>query len=113
MLRIKQKKIFNKLRNSQSKIYGNYLLIVYIQDGNNTELAVGLTVSKKVGNAVMRNKIRRRLKAILQDLLDQPDISHYLVNIIARPDSVNASYTELKNDVNKVFKKLTHYALDK
>ena len=112
MLRIKQKKIFDRLRNSQCKLYGNFLLIVYIQDGNSNELAVGLTVSKKVGNAVVRNKIRRRLKAILHDLPVQPEHSHYLINIIAKPDSINAKFSDLKNDVYRVFDKLTRYALD-
>lgn len=87
--------------------------MVYLIDGNSTEPAVGLTVSKKVGNAVTRNKIRRRLKAILQTLPDQPELSHFLINMIAKPDSVNAKFIELKNDVYQTFNRLTRYAVDK
>lgn len=59
---------------------------------------VGIVVSKKVGNAVVRNKVRRRLREGLYALwLEQPP-KHSPVDlmIIAKPDAAKASYWQLK-----------------
>jgi ribonuclease P protein component len=110
MLRIKQKKLYDRLRNSQTKIFGKKFLFVYIIDRDNDELAVGLTVSKKVGNAVIRNRIRRRLKAILTSLSFPSALSHFYVNIIAKPDVAHVEFSDIKNEINYLFKKLSQNA---
>ncbi len=46
---------------------------------------VGITVSKNVGNAVVRNRLRRRLSALLQELLDPATRMRLL--IVARPSA--------------------------
>ena len=57
---------------------------------------VGIVVSKKVGNAVVRNRVRRRLKEGLKVILaGQKDFSFELV-VIARPEAAEADYWQLK-----------------
>lgn len=58
----------------------------------------GFTVSKKVGKAVVRNRIRRRLKEAARELMAsaRPGFDYI---IIARPDAVDRTYAELKADL--------------
>lgn len=52
----------------KNKSYGNKHLILYRKKNGFDYSRFGITITKKVGNSVKRNKIRRRLKEILRDL---------------------------------------------
>ena len=61
----------------------------------------GFTVSKKVGGAVVRNRIRRRLRALVAAL----DPTYLRVGcdyvLIARPAAAKRAYAELKSDLEQ------------
>lgn len=62
---------------------------------------VGLVVSKKVGKAVVRNKIRRRMREILRHMLLPPcDLM-----VVAQPEAATAGYAELYRDLAFTLKK--------
>ncbi|HPY96217.1 MAG TPA: ribonuclease P protein component [Candidatus Cloacimonadota bacterium] len=107
---IKQKSIFDQLRKSENKLFGKYFLLIYLENEENTELAVGITVSKKVGNAVVRNLIKRRLHSVLRDYHEPPALSRFQINIIARPDIVEVDFLLLKKDLYRQFERLNQYA---
>ena len=48
-----------------------FVLLVRPRDDGSPAMRVGFTVSKKVGNAVIRNRMKRRLRALAADLADQ------------------------------------------
>jgi ribonuclease P protein component len=58
---------------------------------------VGITVSKSIGKAVIRNKLRRRLAAIVHQGLGLQGAMRLLV--IARPLAAQVSFTELQAEV--------------
>ena len=60
----------------------------------NTEKHVGFTTSKKVGNAVKRNRARRRLKALFLEL--QPNLSSGSYVIVAKDKIHDLDYATLK-----------------
>ena len=64
---------------------------------------VGITVSKKVGNAVQRNLVRRRIKSIIRVFSVRADC---LVVIIARPDARLATFSDLNGEIGYCFAKL-------
>lgn len=76
-------------------------------DGVRPEPArVGFVVNKAVGNAVLRNRVHRRLRAVLaQRLPELPDGS--LIVVRALPSSASASYDELVADVDGALKRLS------
>lgn len=66
----------------------------------------GLTASRKVGNAVIRNKARRRLRALAQDVMAQhakPDQAYVL---IARPATALCEFASLRNDIMTALKRM-------
>ncbi len=72
---------------------------------------VGFTASRKVGNAVMRNRARRRLKAVAEMILTQKaaELSalHKKMDIvlIARSDAITAPFPELVDHLKSALKR--------
>jgi len=60
---------------------------------------VGFTVTKKVGNAVVRNRIKRRLRAAARDVLPDRARSGYDFVLIGRKDTLARAYDDLKSDL--------------
>jgi ribonuclease P protein component len=66
---------------------------------------VGFVVSKAVGNAVARNRVKRRLREITRARLDLlPDAA--LLVVRALPASAQASYDALERDVDAALQRL-------
>ena len=59
---------------------------------------VGFTVSKKVGNAVVRNRARRRLKSVVNDVLTSSEERPLDLVLIGIASTLKRSYDELLGD---------------
>jgi ribonuclease P protein component len=89
---------FARLRR-QGRRSSSKSLIIYrsaLLPGDRSSL-VGITVSKSIGKAVIRNKLRRRLAAIVHEALAQREAMRLLV--VARPLASQAAYPELRAEV--------------
>ena len=64
--------------------------------------AVGIVVSKKVGNAVIRNKVKRRIRAFLREHEDLHATGMKLV-IIAKPEAGAAIWQKMKDELIQLF----------
>lgn len=64
----------------------------------------GFSISKKVGNAVTRNRIKRRLKGVLESA-GQELRSGYILVIVGRPAAADSSFAELRNSVRRLLKR--------
>ena len=67
---------------------------------------IGFTASRKVGNAVARNRAKRRLRALAREMLPEaarPDLDYVL---IARSTTPHRPYTLLRTDLIRVLKRL-------
>jgi ribonuclease P protein component len=94
------KRLYNKGKNTASKC-----VVVYCRRNGMTENRLGVTVSTKLGGAVQRNRIRRRLKEIYR-LNEKVLHSGYDIVIVARMRSRFADYKELETSVLTLFRKL-------
>ncbi|MEW6107941.1 MAG: ribonuclease P protein component [Nitrospirota bacterium] len=92
---------FKKVFEQGSKFSSKYL-VIYARPNRLTYSRLGLSVSKKIGNAVTRNRIKRRLReAIRKQLMDKP--VRYDFVVVARRSSVEAEFSDLKNNIFKFF----------
>ena len=94
------KRIYNKGKSAASKC-----VVVYCSRNGKTENRLGITVSTKLGGAVQRNRIRRRLKEIYR-LNEYTLRAGYNIVIVARNRSRFAGWIELESSVISLFKRL-------
>ena len=67
------------------------------------QLKVGFSVSKKVGNAVTRNKVKRRLRECFRPYLGGVKTGLYV--IVARPSAAKATFQSMQKDLQHLLKK--------
>ena len=81
---------------------GSRTLVVHlaVPDRDGDDPLVGFVVSKAVGNAVVRNRVKRRLRHLAREHLASLPGSAVLV-IRALPASAEASYAELATDLSR------------
>lgn len=100
---VKEKKDFDKAFKLKNQIKSKYYYI-YISPNNEENYRFGICVSKKIGNAVTRNKIKRRIKDIIDKSKLQFLNKDYI--IVLKKSVKDAQYLELKEDLISVFKKI-------
>ncbi len=71
-----------------------------------TVIRAGFTASRRVGGAVVRNRAKRRLRALAAELLPGAGAGGYDVVFIARGMTCDRDHEELKADMAKCLKKL-------
>ena len=72
---------------------------------------VGFTVSKRVGNAVKRNRARRRLKSIASDVLPNEGFQAWDYVFIGRLVTLDRPYDLLLEDARSALRKIHHKAI--
>lgn len=69
-------------------------------------LRVGFTATKKIGNAVKRNRARRRLRAAVHDILGNRSVTGADIVLVARQGTIQREFTALKDDLVTVLRRL-------
>lgn len=92
------KRVYNK-----GKSYGCKNLVLYYLPNGTDEFRVGFSISKKVGKAVVRNKIRRYLKESLKFF--SPEDRGMDLIFIARIAAGESSFFDVKKSMGYLFKK--------
>ena len=93
----------------KKKVSNNYVTIFFgnLRDKNNNKLNISFVVKKKIGNAVKRNKIKRRLKNIMNDAIKKIAIKlSYSYLVIAKPTMLNSEFKNIKKTLFQEFEKI-------
>ncbi|OYX14917.1 MAG: ribonuclease P protein component [Rhizobiales bacterium 32-66-8] len=70
------------------------------------EVRLGLTVTKKNGNAVVRNRIRRRLREVARQVIPQSGRPGYDYVMVARVHALHAPFPDLIRDLERAISRL-------
>lgn len=93
----------------RAKYKNGFLIVVYLTKNRLKKARLGITVSKKVGNAVVRNRVRRIIKAAYVDLEKQENLRGLDIVIVAKHPCSQVKtqkvYRELKKNINFLRKK--------
>ena len=94
---------------SGKKISNKYLTIFFkrLSGKNNKKLNISFVTKKKIGNAVSRNKIKRRLKNIMNEATKKISLKFsYSYLVIAKPTMLNNEFKNIKETLFQEFKKI-------
>ncbi|MDN5015831.1 MULTISPECIES: ribonuclease P protein component [Streptococcus] len=100
--RVKKEKDFNAIF-KEGKSFANRKFVIYRLENNEQHFRVGLSVSKKLGNAVMRNQIKRRIRHILIEHKNQL-VENVDFVVIARKGVEILDYAEMEKNLLHVLK---------
>ena len=93
----------------QKKFSNKYVTIFFgkLMNKNNKKLNISFVTKKKIGNAVKRNKIKRRLRNILNEAVKKISINfNYSFLVIAKPSMLNNEYKLIKETLFQDFEKI-------
>ena len=74
-------------------------------DQNDTDVRLGFTVSKKVGNAVQRNRAKRRLRAAAEIVIPTQSCAGLDIVLIGRVHTLVRPFSTLVADLSRALKK--------
>ncbi|HEV2079896.1 MAG TPA: ribonuclease P protein component [Allosphingosinicella sp.] len=84
---------------------GFVLLVRDRQDGD-PSIRLGITVTRKIGGAVVRNRMKRRFRALAREVLPTSGIPGADHILIGRSGGVERPYDQLSQELTKALKKL-------
>ena len=100
--RVKKEKDFNAIF-KEGESFANRKFVIYRLENNEQHFRVGLSVSKKLGNAVMRNQIKRRIRHILIEHKNQL-VENVDFVVIDRKGVEILDYAEMEKNLLHVLK---------
>ena len=99
---------FKNLLNKR-KVSNKYVTIYFGQliNKDKTKLNISFVTKKKIGNAVKRNKIKRRLRNITNEAVKNISINYnYSFLVIAKPSMLNNEYKNIKETLFRDLEKI-------
>ena len=108
ILALSKNEEFKKLL-QQKKMSNRYVTIFfgYLNNKNKNRLNISFVTKKKIGNAVTRNKIKRRLRNIMDYVSREISINlSYSYLVIAKPTMLNNEFKIIKETLFQEFNKI-------
>lgn len=105
LLHLKKRAQFLKVAARGQKIPTPSLVLQLLYRNDNEPGRVGFTVTKKVGNAVIRNRVKRRLRAVLQQVNQEVSLQGVDLVLVGRNKTFSKSYSLIVKDLYQALQK--------
>ncbi len=73
--------------------------VLLVNPNTADELRFGITVTKKIGNAVVRNRMKRRFRALLREMLPEQGLPAHDHVLIGREGGVERDFAKLRDEL--------------
>jgi ribonuclease P protein component len=100
--RLRDRESFRRIRAEGSRFNHGELWMVWVADGAALPPRVGFAIGRAVGTAVDRNRVRRRLRALIASRAALGRFPAGLYLIGAKPAAVSASFSSLGADLDRL-----------
>ncbi|MEA3001912.1 MAG: ribonuclease protein component [Sphingomonadales bacterium] len=84
-----------------------FVLLLRERGDGDPAIRLGLTVSRKVGGAVVRNRMKRRFRALARELLPESGLGGSDLVLIGRPGGIERDYGVLREELRKALGKVS------
>lgn len=101
--RLKKRYQFNYVYKAGEHFSGHGI-VIYTTTSKTKDIKVGFAVSKKIGHAVQRNLVRRRLREIVYNEIPKLKQNYNLI-VVARENILEFSFKELQDEFCKLILK--------
>ena len=101
---VQKSKDFDRIIKKRNGKSNNYF-IINKEENKENKVKFGITFTKNIGNAVTRNKLKRRIKSIIDNNDTIYESSNTYI-IIAKKETPKLSYQELERELINVFNKI-------
>jgi len=98
--RIKKNSEIEALMKHKQSVGNGFLILYYHDNEENDHFRFAISVPKKFGSAVMRNKVKRRIREIIRPLDIRKQVDFF---IVVKPKANTLEFLELKEMLFKIF----------
>ncbi len=84
-----------------------FVLLVRVREDGEDTIRVGFTVTKKIGNAVVRNRMKRRLRALAREVLPSGGIAGADHVLIGRNGGIERDFATMRSELAKALRKVS------
>ena len=105
--RLTRRAEFLRVASKGRRVAVHGLVLQVLERGDSGPTRLGFTVTKKVGNAVVRNRTRRRLKEAARLFLADCPVADVDLVLIGRDGTRGRDFAELKDDLRRALAKLS------
>ena len=90
-----------------------FVLLVRPRGDDDPVMRLGITVTKKIGNAVVRNRMKRRFRALARELFPEAGIAGADHVLIGRAGGIERDFAELRTELGKALGKVMRAGPDR
>lgn len=82
--------------------YGNKFFVVYYKENNLKHFRFAISIGKKYGNAVKRNKIKRQIRSVFRNNSVLPNVDYV---VVVKKDAINLNFNQIEQNLINEFNK--------
>jgi ribonuclease P protein component len=105
--RVRDRQTFAGFRRSGRRVRSGVVTLTHVTSSTDSPPRVAYVVGRRVGGAVERNRVRRRLRAIVREVAVDPGLAPGAYLIGASPDAVTSTYAQIDADVRASLARLS------